>query len=62
MSKVDIEFFDNQSKQILNINNELLKTYNEQAEYLRHIVNKTMGFAMKKFGMNVLAVNGDKID
>lgn len=62
MSKEDIEFFDNQSKQILNINNELLKTYNEQAEYLRHIVNKTMGFTMKKFGMNVLAVNGDKID
>ena len=62
MSKEDIEFFDNKSKQILNINNELLKSYNEQAEYLKHIVNKTTGFTMKKYGMNVLEVNGDKID
>lgn len=62
MSKKDIDFFDNQSKQILSINNELLKVYKEQAEYLKHIVNKTTGFTMKKYGMNVLTINGDKID
>lgn len=62
MTKEDINFFDEQSDELIKMNEEMLKIYEKRAVQLQHIVNVTTGYSLKKAGIDVIDINGEKID
>lgn len=62
MSKEDIKFFDEQADELIKMDKEILKVYKKRLDTLNHLYNKNLGFTAKKYGIDVLEVNDDKIN
>ena len=62
MSKEDINFFDEQTDELIKADKEILKVYKKRLDTLNQLTNKNLGFTAKKYGIDVLEVNDDKIN
>lgn len=62
MTEKDINFFDEQSKELIKCNQEVLNIYKRKKEQLLYLLDRTQGFTMRKGGVDVTQINKTKVD